>query len=151
MAIIKRIMVHCTADPASVRRSRAYFKHLFFDVYGWQHYGYHYIVHQSGDFEPLQPLPDPVNGIGFITNTTMANGCKGANGDTIHIAYVGGLDDRFRHCCDTRTVEQCETLRALIACLKKKYTVGEVIGHRDWPSVTKRCPGFDAKKEYADV
>lgn len=150
MAKIKRIMVHCTADPVSAVRSRSYFKHLFFDVYKWTHYGYHYLVHQNGDYEPLQPLPEPVNGFGFITDATLANGCKGANSDTIHVAYVGGLSDDLRRCADTRTIQQRNTLILLIAFLRQKYNVTEVIGHRDWPGVKKQCPGFDARKEYSN-
>lgn len=151
MSKVVRIVVHCTADPADAVRSRAYFRHLFFDVYGWKHWGYHAIVYQNGEWEKLQPWPTVKTNGGFIDNTTMANGAKGYNADSIHIAYVGGLAPFSCRYADTRTPEQRATLRVLVAELMHTYKVDEVVGHRDLPGVEKLCPCFDARKEYENV
>ena len=151
MAKVKRIMIHCTDEPDNVKRNRAYWEHWFFKVKGWKHFGYHAVVYQDGRWEELQPMPDPISDSGIITNATMANGCKGANSDTIHIAYVGGIDHVTKRRGDTRTIEQKKTLAALVGWLSEAYGIKEVIGHRDWPGVTKTCPNFDAKKTYAYV
>ena len=33
--------------------------------------------------------------------------------------------------------------------LKKSYPNAIILGHRDFKGVTKKCPCFDARKEYA--
>lgn len=151
MAKAKRIMIHCTSEPANVPRSKEYYRHLFFDIYKWSHWGYHAIVYQDGTWQRLQPLPTPVDGHVYLSNATIANGCLGANGDTIHIAYVGGIPNDGRRFADTRTPAQKKTLHDLVKIWKSIYGVTEVIGHRDWPGVKKACPCFDAKKEYSNV
>lgn len=151
MAKVKRIMVHCTGDPANAVRDKAYFYRLFFRTYHWTHWGYHAIVYQDGSWEALQRWPARTEFGGYIDNNTMSNGCKGANSDTIHVAYVGGLTMDMRYWKDTRTAKQRESLAYLVNLLKNYYKISEVIGHRDWPNVKKACPCFDAKKEYANV
>ena len=151
MAQLKRIVVHCTGDPADAVRNRQYYYHLFFELYGWKHWGYHAIVYQDGTWEILQPLPAPMASGTFLTNATMSNGVKGYNADSLHIAYVGGLHPFSYRPADTRTDEQRATLRVLIATWKHRYNISEVIGHSQLPNIRKACPCFDARKEYADV
>lgn len=151
MAKIKRIVVHCTGEPNTSKRNSEYYRHWFFDVKKWKHYGYHVVVYQDGSHDHLQPLPSPLTEGSIITDATMACGQPGTNHDSIHVAYVGGIDAKSRAEVDTRTPQQIATLRSLIAGWKKAYCVTEVIGHRDWPGVRKSCPCFDARKEYANV
>ena len=151
MSKIVRIVVHCTGEPDNVRRNREYYRHWFFDVKKWKHFCYHAVVYQNGTWELLQPLPDPIKDKGIITNATMACGQPGTNNDSIHVAYVGGIDHATGIEVDTRTQAQKQTLWALIAMWKQEYWITEVIGHRDWPGVKKSCPCFDAKKTYANA
>lgn len=151
MAKVKRIVVHCTATRAGDRVTREGLHHLFFDVNGWQHWGYHVLVHADGRIEILQPLPEQTEDGGIITDATLANGAAGFNHDSIHVAYVGGLDRVTRKPADTRSEEQKTALRQVIAQLKKDYHITEVVGHRDLPGVKKACPCFDAKSEYNDI
>lgn len=151
MGKIKRIVVHCTGEPSNVKRNAKYYHDLFFEVNGWKHYGYHAIVYQDGTWERLQPWPKPTDDGGTITNDTLANGAQGYNWDSMHIAYVGGIDSVTRQPADTRTQEQKKTLRALIAVWKLDYKVDLVCGHRDLPHVKKDCPCFDAIKTYRNV
>lgn len=146
-----RIVVHCTGEPANANRNKAYYRHYFFDVKQWKHFGYHAVVYQDGTWERLQPLPDPVKDGGIITDATLACGQPGTNNDSIHVAYVGGVDHVTRREIDTRTPAQKQTLWALIAMWKKEYNITEVIGHRDWPGVKKSCPCFDAKTCYKNA
>lgn len=150
MSKIVRIVVHCTGEPDNARRNKEYYRHWFFDVQGWRHYGYHAVIYQDGSWDTLQPLPDPTLAGGMIDDHTMACGQPGTNHDSIHIAYVGGIDHVTRREVDTRTAAQKETMRQLIGTLRAKYGVQEVIGHRDWPGVRKSCPCFDARKEYGN-
>ena len=151
MAKIQRIIVHCTGEPDNAKRNKEYYRRWFFEVKGWKHFGYHAVVYQDGTWERLQPLPDPVRDGAVITDATTANGCKGANATSIHVAYVGGINHTSGRECDTRTQAQKQTLWSLIALWKKAYGIAEVIGHRDWPGVKKSCPCFDAKKTYLNA
>lgn len=146
-----RIVVHCTDEPNTAKRNREYYRHFFFDVKGWSHFGYHIVVYQDGTWERLQPMPDPnVNG-GVITDATRANGAAGYNRDSLHVAYVGGRWGNTTKRGDTRTVAQKQTLRALIGMLKADFHITEVVGHCDLPGVKKTCPNFDAKSTYRNA
>lgn len=151
MGKIQRIMVHCTEEPDNAKRNREYYRHWFFDVRRWKHFGYHIVVYQDGRWEELQAMPVAGCDGGVITDTTTANGCKDANDTSLHIAYVGGIDHVTKCKCDTRTQAQKQTLWSLIALMKKTYHVTEVIGHRDWPGVKKSCPCFDAIETYRNA
>lgn len=151
MAKVQRIVVHCTGDPSNASRCLEYYRKLFFITYNQKHWGYHAVVYQNGTYDILQPLPSVTADGGFITDATMANGAKGYNSSSLHIAYVGGLDPVSRLAHDTRTPEQRETLRVLIAKWKHQYQISEVVGHSQLPNVKKACPGFDARKEYENV
>ena len=151
MGKIKRIVVHCTGETANAKRNKEYYRKFFFEVQGWKHYGYHAIIYQDGTWERLQPWPTPTADGGIIDNNTLANGAKGFNWDSMHIAYVGGVDPVTKKPTDTRTDEQKKTLRALIAVWKVDYKVDIICGHRDLPGVKKPCPCFDAIKTYKNV
>lgn len=151
MAKIQRIVVHCTGEPADSVRNREYYRHLFFDVYKWNHWGYHVVVYQDGSYDVLQKLPQVWDWGGQIDNATRANGAVGYNFNSLHIAYVGGLATESYRPSDTRTTKQRETLRVLIAKWKHQYKVKEVVGHSQLPGVKKACPCFDARKEYENV
>lgn len=151
MAKIKRIVVHCTAEPSNAKRSFEYYRHLFFDVYHWTHWGYHCIVYQDGTWEMLQPWPAAREDGGYIDSSTRANGATGYNNDSLHIAYVGGIDPVTKKHIDTRTRYQKATLACIITKWKHDYIINEVLGHNQLPHVRKACPCFDAKKEYENV
>lgn len=151
MSRVKRIVVHCTDEPSNAKRNKEYYRHWFFDVKKWRHFGYHAVVYQDGKWEQLQPLPELRKDGGYIDNSTMANGAKGYNNDSLHIAYVGGIDPVSSLHTDTRTPFQRDTLRVLITKWKCLYNITEVVGHRDLPGVKKACPCFDARKEYENA
>ena len=53
------------------------------------------------------------------------------NAHIIGICYEGDLDEKGR--------------------AKYDYPDAQILGHRDLPWVTKRCPCFDAKSEYSQL
>lgn len=146
-----RIVVHCTAEPDNAVRNRDYYYNLFFQVKKWNHWGYHVVVYQDGTWEILQPLPIARGLYSYITDATKANGAQGYNHDSLHIAYVGGLDKVTLQPTDTRTPKQRETLRVIISKWKIEYQISEVVGHCQLPGVKKACPCFDARKEYENA
>lgn len=115
---------------------------------GWTNPGYHYVIRPDGTvFHPLQ-------------DGGIANGVKGFNSDSIHVAYVGGIDSKGK-AVDNRTEQQKKTLRLVLEELKQRYPEAFVLGHRDispdtnhngkvdpWERI-KACPCFDVMVEFS--
>lgn len=122
---IKYIVFHCTAtdQSATIENIKRYWK----EKLGWKNPGYHFIIEPSGNVTQLHPLDE------------IANGVKGYNSNSIHISYIGGLMK------DDRTPGQITAQKALLRGLLSMFPGAEVIGHKDFPRVTKSCPRFDAK------
>lgn len=133
MRTIKYIAVHCTATKqnATIESIRNYWKRNL----GWKQPGYHIIVKPNGDHERL------------ALDETICNGVKGYNSESLHVSYIGGIDDNGK-ALDNRTEAQKRTLLQIICGLKAKYPAAVIQGHRDFPNVVKDCPSFDAKTEY---
>lgn len=127
---ISLIVIHCTATPKNtkVESIRQYWKL----VKGWTDPGYHYLIDAMGDIHHLQDI------------RLEANGAKGFNAGAIHIAYVGGVDEKGV-IKDTRTRYQNCSLHIMVQRMTRKFPKAIVIGHRDLPGVAKECPCFDAK------
>lgn len=147
MRTIRRIFVHCTATSqnVTVRRIQQSWRSI-----GWKNPGYHYIIDADGFTTQL------------LDESRCANGVKGYNADSIHVAYIGGIDyirGKMKP-SDTRTDAQKDSLRLLLTDLKKRYPDAQILGHRDispdknhngkvdpWERI-KECPCFDAIPEY---
>ena len=74
----------------------------------------------------------------------------GYNHCSIGICYEGGINAQGQP-ADTRTEKQKAALLDKLQKLKKSYPNAIILGHRDFPNVTKKCPCFDAKTEYAVI
>lgn len=133
MRQIDYIVIHCTATKSNVKTSSIL--NYWYNVLGWKNPGYHWIIDSDGHITPLQNLDKPSNGV------------KGYNKKAIHISYKGGIAGN-----DTRTAEQ---RAAILTCIHEALTYAnktgskpKILGHRDFPGVTKDCPSFDAEHEY---
>ena len=104
----------------------------------WAMIGYHWVIYQDGSIHE-----------GRKEKYAGAH-VKHYNEHAIGVCYVGGLDEKGRY-ADTRTPEQKAALWFLLKDLKESYPQAKIIGHRDFPNVHKRCPCFDAQKEYASI
>jgi N-acetylmuramoyl-L-alanine amidase len=127
MRTIKHIVLHCTATQpnAEVAAIQKYWK----EVKNWSKPGYHLIIKEDGTYERLAP------------DSEITNGVAGHNKDSIHISYVGGIDqDGFPK--DTRTAEQRVTMLTLVRTMRKRYPEAMILGHTDFPNVSKACPSF---------
>lgn len=138
MRKIEKIVVHCTAGSqrATVRDLMAEFNRK-----RWRNPGYHYVVTANGRTYQL------------LDDAGIANGAKGHNARSVHVAYTGGVDTTKEGLppVDNRTEAQKTALRAILILLRQRYPAAEILGHRDLPGVQKACPSFDAKAEYADI
>jgi len=67
----------------------------------------------------------------------IANGAKGHNIDSIHIAYIGGDKGAGPNS------KQLQTLQYEIQWALEHFPEAKVMGHRDLPNVPKTCPNFN--------
>lgn len=136
MRQINNIVLHCTAtsQDATIEAIQRYWR----TVLGWRSPGYHWIILPSGLAVQLHPIEKPSNGV------------AGHNSDSVHISYIGGIDRRGRG-LDNRTNEQKQTQIELIRKLRTLFPKAKIVGHRDFPGVTKECPSFDVKEWCACV
>lgn len=144
---VKRIVIHCTATPQSTTTTQLM---RSFKERGWAAPGYHLLVLPAGSIRQLWPLD------------RVANGARGYNATSVHVAWVGGVDASGRP-TDNRTPAQRAALRELVRRLARRFPGAEIVGHRDlspdlngngivdpWERV-KECPCFDVRSEYADL
>ena len=157
MRKITRIFVHCTASwqltttEASLRRE--------FRDKGWKRPGYHYVIFPDGKI------------VQMLDESEVANGVYGYNQNSVHVAWVGGIEWKMENgkpvnkviSVDNRTKHQKLALFDLLTKLKLKYRSAMVMGHRDispdlnhngvvdpWERI-KDCPCIDAMIEYMDI
>lgn len=149
MRQITRIFVHCTAswqDTTSVESLQKEFK-----AKGWKNPGYHWVIFPNGRI------------VQMLDEAKVANGVKNYNANSIHVAWVGGIDEDHPKGIDNRTLSQKAALYDLLTKLKLKYRSAIIMGHRDispdlnhngvvdpWERI-KDCPCFDAMVEYMDI
>lgn len=149
MRKINNIVIHCTAGAQTQSADDIVRYHR--TQLGWKAPGYHYIVERDG------------HTVCTLAEDRISNGVRGHNGDSINIAYVGGIDGKGRG-TDNRTAQQKEALVRLLRELRMRYPHARILGHRDIASVdrnhngiidpwerVKECPCFDAIPEYKDI
>ena len=128
---IKFIVVHCTATPpeTTIESILRYWK----EENGWKNPGYHYIIQRSG------------NVVNLLPEDCISNGVKGYNAHAVHISYIGGIDAKG-NALDNRTKEQAHAMYNKLIELSARYPNATILGHRDFPGVSKFCPSFDVKE-----
>lgn len=150
MRTINLIVVHCTATPEGRDVTTADIDRQHRQR-GFTSIGYHYVIYRDGTLHLGRPV------------TEVGAHVRGYNRYSIGVAYVGGLASDGRTPKDTRTPEQRQALRNLLARLKSRFTGARICGHRDLsPDVNrdgriepsewlKACPCFDATAEYKNL
>lgn len=128
------IVVHCAWTTAGHDVSATEIRTWHIRERKWMDIGYHFVIRRDGSIEIGRPW------------WAVGAGVLGWNADSIHICLAGGMkrvegiemeDNNF-------TDAQFRTLRSLIITLREMDPGAEkVLGHRDYPGVTKRCPSFD--------
>lgn len=142
MRTIKYITIHC-ADTPNGRPNTAKDINVWHKERGFnrlesnykkfnpelKYIGYHYIIDIDGKVET-----------GRAEGETGAH-VQGYNLGNIGICMIG--KDRY-------TTLQWNSLQRLVKEILSRYPAAEVKGHRDFPKVTKVCPGFNVKEWYAN-
>lgn len=137
MRRIDLIIIHCSATKLSqdftLEALEACHK-----ARGFTTTGYHYYITKDGQLHHCRP------------EEMVGAHARRYNAHSIGICYEGGLNE-YGKADDTRTPSQKQSLIALLRSLKYDYPDAQIIGHRDLPWVTKKCPCFDAKSEYSGL
>jgi N-acetylmuramoyl-L-alanine amidase len=149
MRAITRIFVHCTASWQNNTTVDSLKKE--FANKGWKNPGYNWVIFPDGKVVKL------------LDESKVANGVKGYNPNSIHVAWVGGINKENPEGIDNRTPEQKLALFDLLVKIKLRYKDAMILGHRDispdlnhngvvdpWERI-KDCPCFDAMTEYMDI
>ena len=136
MREIKYLVIHCTATSqlAKVESIINYWKNNL----GWSSPGYHALIEPSGKINRLQKDEFPTNGV------------AGYNKVSLHVSYIGGVNEKGRG-LDNRTEAQKEAILGILKEWRAKYPNAIIQGHKDFPGVKKECPSFNAKEEYANI
>lgn len=136
MREIKKVIIHCADTPEGRDVSTEEIRRWHTEERGWSDIGYHWVIELDGDVH-----------MGRDEEISGAH-CRGHNGDSIGICYVGGADSDGNP-KDTRTEAQKVSMDSLVKDILGRYPEAVVYGHRDFSE--KACPSFDAKSEYADM
>lgn len=132
MAKITHLTIHCAATPEG-RDVKADTVRQW-DVAKFGQASYHHVVELDG--KHVTHLKDEQRGAHV----------GGHNTGNIGICYIGGMDKDMKKPKDTRTPEQKSKLRTLIRTYQERYPGILVLGHNEWPGVSKACPSFDVSK-----
>ena len=119
MRKINKIVIHHSQN----RKTFNEIKKLHINVYKWDDIGYHFVIDKNGNVLNGRDI----NKIGAHV--------LGYNKDSIGICLIGNFDMEFPNNL------QLNSLSNLIKDLKSKFDIKEIKTHRDFPNVTKTCPG----------
>ena len=130
------IVIHCSAtrpiQDIGAKEIRSWHK-----AKGWTDIGYHYVIRRDGTVEKGRGVDE------------IGSHVQGRNSRSVGVCMVGGIDDSMR-AANNFTRPQWAALKKIVADLVKRYPTARVLGHRDFPGVSKECPCFDARKWAAD-
>lgn len=133
MRKINKIIIHCSATPASRAFTVADIDRCH-RARGFRSIGYHYVIYLDGTVHQGRDV------------ALQGAHCLGQNATSIGVCYIGGLAADGRTPADTRTPAQRAALSALVARLRHDYPGATVHGHREFAA--KACPCFDVRAEF---
>lgn len=131
---ITHLTIHCTATPEGRPNTAAEVTKWDIDRFGQP--SYHHVIELDG------------NAVQTLKDTERGAHTGGHNSHNIGISYVGGTTTMNTGAKpkDTRTPAQKVAMKELVQEYEKKYPGILVLGHNEWPGVTKACPSFSVKK-----
>jgi len=138
MRKIDKIIIHCADTPDGKHFDSGDIRDWHLER-GFSDIGYHYVILLDGTIE-----------IGRDLKRSGAH-VRGHNLNSIGICYIGGKNKEFTESEDTRTEEQKESFIFLLNTLVRIFPNSEILGHYQATNTAKKCPSFDAKKEYEDI
>lgn len=118
----KRVILHCSDSPDSNDRITAQDIDGWHRARGFSQIGYHEVIRRNG----LREKGRPYNVVG--------SHCKGENGDSLGICYVGRTQP---------TIQQFKSILEIYQDFKRMFGIGwsAWYGHYEFNNL-KTCPGF---------
>jgi len=111
---------------------------------GFKRNPYHFFIRRDKITDTLTPL----NGNKVLEDKELCWTVAGYNSKTIGVCIDGCYIDYPLWRQDNRTPYQDKELERIVAGLKLQFPKAKVLGHNEFPGVTKVCPGFKASKLY---
>lgn len=137
MRAITKIIIHCSATPASMDIGASEIRTWHVRDNGWNDIGYHFVIRRDGTVETGRP----------IEKQGAHCAAKAGNVASIGICMVGGVkkvggklvaESNF-------TPWQWDALAVLVRKLRKQFPgIVTILGHRDLDP-GKACPSFSVK------
>ena len=127
------IVVHCIATKRSQDIGAAEIRKWHVEDNGWSDIGYHQIIRRSGAIELGRPL--------HLSGAHV----KGYNAVSVAVCLVGGVNPNGR-AENNFLAKQFDALRVTLDYWSAIYPAAKILGHRDFPEVSKDCPCFDVRE-----
>jgi N-acetylmuramoyl-L-alanine amidase len=149
MRTIDAIVVHGAWTLPSADIGAAEIRKWHTEGNGWNDIGYHYVIRRDGKIEEGRPVEKAGAHVAGHNETTIGV-CLVGGRDAVPVAGATTemakqeLEWEFNY-----TESQVVALIGLVSELRAKHGVTDVLGHRDFKGVTKRCPGFDVRAFFA--
>ncbi|MGL4331764.1 MAG: N-acetylmuramoyl-L-alanine amidase [Bacteroidales bacterium] len=143
MAIIKYLVIHCTATPEGRDVTAGDIRHWHTSPKskggnGWKQVGYTDLFRLNGSVERLVDNNEDAQ----VDSWEITNGASGHNSYSRHIVYAGGCDKTGKP-KDTRTEAQKKSLENYVKDFHKRFPQVRIIGHNELAG--KGCPSFDVQ------
>jgi len=132
MRAITSIAVHCAYTPPDMDVGVAEIAR-WHRARGFSDIGYHFVIRRPGNVETGRSLERPGAHV------------AGHNGHSIGICLVGGRAQHADRPEMNFTDAQMAALRRLVGELRQRFPNAELMGHCDYPGVSKACPCFDVR------
>lgn len=134
MSTVKRtktdlIVVHSSATPPDMDIG-AYEISRWHKDRGFDDIGYHVVIRRDGEIEYGRPLD------------VRGAHAKGFNSRSIGVCVVGGVDSNMEAELNF-TEEQFSSLDRVLTALQGLFLDTSVVGHKDLPATSTKCPSFD--------
>lgn len=149
MAMMKYLVIHCTATPEGREVTAADIRHWHTDPVskggrGWKQVGYTDLIHLDGKVERLVKNNEDAE----VDPWEITNGAKGYNSTSRHIVYAGGCDKKMQP-KDTRTEAQKKAMTDYVRNFHERFPTIRIVGHNELAA--KACPSFDVQKWLREI
>ncbi len=144
MAVLKYLVLHCTATPEGREVTgdeiRAWHTSpVSRGGRGWKQVGYTDMIHLDGRVERLVDNNEDV----WVDPWEITNGAKGYNSTSRHVVYVGGVAADGKTPRDTRTPAQLKAMEVYVKDFHRRFPSVRIVGHNELAD--KACPSFDVQ------
>lgn len=130
MRRIDYVVIHCADTFADQDIGVEDIRHWHVAGNGWSDVGYHFVCRRDGTVEEGRDIK------------TIGAHVKGFNNHSIGLCWVGGRGENGSP-ENNMTKDQEVSLRGVVDRMLSAFPDAVLMGHNDFPGVSKSCPVFD--------